>query len=648
MLSRAAARPASSYASRRIATSSSSFISYRTLTRNLTQSSVRASPPKDNRPHRPPKKPAQFNTVPNSSARPSTSSEDSSVGDHTWKPRDGVKFGGAAAAGTAGAVGADRPRVDKPEDGSHVGAQIELDPPATPIEMDLPETSAGNSGPAKASEAGPDVINLGAPPASSPPDSRTSSTAAREVEQEAAAEAEAQSAQDAPSQPLPDLRQGIPSTFDFEFGKGSSTFAKSGDQSGPASLDVTEENAARQQTEAGGRGGRNKGDYPKSAYESSLDRRRNRMANYMYLALLGGLVGTAGYLGRPFSEDEKVPDNFEPAQVSSWSPAATYSRISARMNSQMGYYTEPAFPKLLPDMDPNMRPPYTLVLSLEDLLVHSEWSREHGWRLAKRPGVDYFLRYLSQYYELVIFTSVSFQSADPIIRKLDPFHIVMWPLFREATRYEKGEYIKDLSYLNRPLSKTIVIDTNATHAKLQPENAIILPKWKGDPKDPHAKDLVSLIPFLEYVGSMGIEDTRKVLESFKDKDIPAEFAAREAKAREAFNKQLAEEKAKRPKRSLGSLFGNALGIKAQPGMGSLTLDGETSAAQGFEEGKMLSDQIRERGQREYERMEKEIRENGAKWLAEMAAEEKKAQEEGMKSMRAGLMGGWFGGGQPKA
>ncbi|KAK5251652.1 mitochondrial inner membrane protein required for protein import, partial [Cryomyces antarcticus] len=384
MLSRAAARPASSYASRRIATSSSSFISYRTLTRNLTQSSVRASPPKDNRPHRPPKKPAQFNTAPNSSARPSTSSEDSSVGDHTWKPRDGVKFGGAAAAGTAGAVGADRPRVDKPEDGSHVGAQIELDPPATPIEMDLPETSAGNSGPAKASEAGPDVINLGAPPASSPPDSRTSSTAAREVEQEAAAEAEAQSAQDAPSQPLPDLRQGIPSTFDFEFGKGSSTFAKSGDQSGPASLDVTEEDAARQQTEAGGRGGRNEGDYPKSAYESSLDRRRNRMANYMYLALLGGLVGTAGYLGRPFSEDEKVPDNFEPAQVSSWSPAATYSRISARMNSQMGYYTEPAFPKLLPDMDPNMRPPYTLVLSLEDLLVHSEWSREHGWRLAKR------------------------------------------------------------------------------------------------------------------------------------------------------------------------------------------------------------------------------------------------------------------------
>jgi import inner membrane translocase subunit TIM50 len=82
------------------------------------------------------------------------------------------------------------------------------------------------------------------------------------------------------------------------------------------------------------------------------------------------------------------------------------------------------------------------VLSLEDLLVHSEWTREHGWRTAKRPGVDYFLRYLSQYYELVIFTSLPSTSADPVIRKLDPFRVVMWPLFREATRYENGEYIK--------------------------------------------------------------------------------------------------------------------------------------------------------------------------------------------------------------
>ena len=33
------------------------------------------------------------------------------------------------------------------------------------------------------------------------------------------------------------------------------------------------------------------------------------------------------------------------------------------------------------------------------------FQREHGWRTAKRPGVDYFLAYMSQFYEIVIFTT---------------------------------------------------------------------------------------------------------------------------------------------------------------------------------------------------------------------------------------------------
>ena len=51
-----------------------------------------------------------------------------------------------------------------------------------------------------------------------------------------------------------------------------------------------------------------------------------------------------------------------------------------------------------------------------------------------------------------------------------------------------------MSYLNRDLSKVIIIETDPDHVSLQPENSIILPKWKGDPND---KGLVGLIPFLE-------------------------------------------------------------------------------------------------------------------------------------------------------
>lgn len=225
--------------------------------------------------------------------------------------------------------------------------------------------------------------------------------------------------------PLPDLTQGIPSTLDSELGASSSA------HSDPASLNITEDPSK------GGRGGDN---LPKSAYISSVERRRNRLANWLYVGFFGlSIVGTI-YLGRNWETPEEEANH--PDAPSGWGFGLFYNRASARLGDMLDYYNEPAFPKLLPKSDPTMDPPYTLVLSLEDLLVHSEWSREHGWRMAKRPGVDYFLRYLSQYYELAIFTSVPSMVGDPIIRKLDPYRIIRWPLFREATRYRNGEYIK--------------------------------------------------------------------------------------------------------------------------------------------------------------------------------------------------------------
>lgn len=67
---------------------------------------------------------------------------------------------------------------------------------------------------------------------------------------------------------------------------------------------------------------------------------------------------------------------------------------------------EPVSAKLLPDPLPEpYQCPYTLVLSLDDLLVHSEWDTEHGWKIAKRPGVDFFLAYMAQFFEIVVFAN---------------------------------------------------------------------------------------------------------------------------------------------------------------------------------------------------------------------------------------------------
>ena len=37
----------------------------------------------------------------------------------------------------------------------------------------------------------------------------------------------------------------------------------------------------------------------------------------------------------------------------------------------------------------------TLVLDLDDTLIHSDWTRGRGWRTFKRPGAEDFLRQVS-------------------------------------------------------------------------------------------------------------------------------------------------------------------------------------------------------------------------------------------------------------
>ncbi|SMR41397.1 unnamed protein product [Zymoseptoria tritici ST99CH_1E4] len=562
--------------------------------------------------------------------------------DQTWKPEDGIKLSGAPAAAAATAtskvkgaaqaatspVEGARPDDRKTRRDSPIqdNAAAPQEPIAQKLDMDEPV-------PGSIRQTAQDKIA----------ESENTPQQSEHAAQDKILETEGTPEQ--PARPLPDLRQGIPSTFDFEFGgakqSASQGSAAEGKLSQEDKLDL-----ASAPAEGGRRGGREERDYDQSAYETSVDRRRRTMARWLYVAVTLGAVGTGVYFSRPFGGFDDIPKGLEAPDTTSWSPNSMYRRVRARMGHQMGYYTEPSFPKLLPDVPESQRPPMTLVLSLEDLMIHTTWDTKNGYRTAKRPGIDYFIRYLSQYYELVLFTSAPRAMADPIVAKLDPFHFIMWPLGREATKYENGEYVKDLSYLNRPLNKTLIIDTHAPHVKNQPENAIIIPKWSGDPKDPHVKDLVALIPFLEYVATVGVDDVRPVLESFSGTSIPEEFARRESEARAKFQAQLAQERGRRGKFSLGSIAGS-LGVKggAMGGGGMVLGDGQ-SVAEGLAQGKMLSDQIREQGQKQYEHLEKQIREHGEQWLKEEQEEMKKLQEAQMKDMKKGALS-WFGGGGEK-
>jgi len=198
------------------------------------------------------------------------------------------------------------------------------------------------------------------------------------------------------------------------------------------------------------------------------------------------------------------------------------------------YLNKPAWDPLLPPPlpEPYYRP-YTLVIDLDDMLIHSAWTTEHGWRTAKRPGVDYFLAYLSQFYEIVLFTTQPAYTAAPIVEKIDQYGAyIPWKLFRDSTRYKNRGLIKDLSYLGRPLERTIILDTNPDHTQLQPDNAIHLEPWHGTRGDATSKELVSLIPFLEALAIRGIKDVRTVIKYYDGKHIPTAYAEAERKVKQ--------------------------------------------------------------------------------------------------------------------
>ncbi|KAJ7180504.1 HAD-like domain-containing protein [Mycena filopes] len=259
---------------------------------------------------------------------------------------------------------------------------------------------------------------------------------------------------------------------------------------------------------------------------SSVEKRRKRIGRVSLAVLVLGFGINAMYMGREWDEAELKAKKLTLENA----PATRWGRTKERFTDIFDYFNKPAWPELLPPPLPAPhQKPYTLLISIDDLLVTSTWDRQHGWRTAKRPGVDYFLAYISQFYEVVVFTTQNFYTAMPVLDKLDRYNFyINHRLFREATRSINGKIVKDLSYLNRPLNAVISLDTNAEHVSTHPENAIVIPPWKGDPND---KGLIAMIPFLESIGIYKPQDVRPILAAYQGKDIPLEYAKKEAEAK---------------------------------------------------------------------------------------------------------------------
>ncbi|CAD8171361.1 unnamed protein product [Paramecium octaurelia] len=159
---------------------------------------------------------------------------------------------------------------------------------------------------------------------------------------------------------------------------------------------------------------------------------------------------------------------------------------------------------------------YTLVLDLDETLVHYQEFPKGGGQFLVRPFVEEFLEQLSKYYEIIIFTAALPDYANFIIDIIDKKGFVKQRLYRDKTIFKDQVYIKDLSILNRSLSKIIIVDNMPENFQLQPENGIYIQSWFGDTQDRALKDLQ---PLLEQIAIKKCKDIRVALNQFREQMI---------------------------------------------------------------------------------------------------------------------------------
>jgi carboxy-terminal domain RNA polymerase II polypeptide A small phosphatase len=135
----------------------------------------------------------------------------------------------------------------------------------------------------------------------------------------------------------------------------------------------------------------------------------------------------------------------------------------------------------------------------------------HFVYVAKRPGVDEFLTEMAKYYEIVIYTASLNKYADPLLDLLDPKRVIRARLFRESCVFYEGNYVKDLSLLNRDLSQSIIIDNSPSSYSFHPENAIDCSSFIDDPRD---RELDQIAAYLRAMKD--VRDVRGLTMKWRD------------------------------------------------------------------------------------------------------------------------------------
>lgn len=182
----------------------------------------------------------------------------------------------------------------------------------------------------------------------------------------------------------------------------------------------------------------------------------------------------------------------------------------------------PTFRPMLLPKQTRRCPPTTLVLDLDETLVHSTLEpcydadftfpvnfnlQQHTVYVRCRPHLQNFMERVASLFEIIIFTASQSIYAEQLLNVLDPKRrIIRHRVFRDSCVFVEGNYLKDLSVLGRDLAHVIIIDNSPQAFGFQVDNGIPIESWFDDRAD---QELLSLLPFLESL--VGVEDVRPLI-----------------------------------------------------------------------------------------------------------------------------------------
>ncbi|GAB2299528.1 hypothetical protein Dimus_033594 [Dionaea muscipula] len=146
----------------------------------------------------------------------------------------------------------------------------------------------------------------------------------------------------------------------------------------------------------------------------------------------------------------------------------------------------------------------------------------------ERPGLHDFLKQLSEFADLVLFTAGLEGYARPLVDRIDSENRFSHRLYRPSTiSTEYRDHVKDLSCISKDLCRVVIVDNNPFSFLLQPLNGIpCVPFSAGQPHDDQLLEV--LLPLLKDLSQE--KDVRPVLyekfhmpEWFQKHGIPASF-----------------------------------------------------------------------------------------------------------------------------